>query len=75
MVPTLRNLARLAMVFSKDMSYFFEPDRPELFRILRAADRQRLPQTGAEDPGCRSDDCPVCRGISSRQRPAPCAAS
>ncbi len=50
-VPTLRNLARLAMVFSKDLSYFFEPDRPELFRILRAADRQRLPQTGAEDPG------------------------
>ena len=50
-VPTLRNLARLAMVFSKDLSYFFEPERPELFRILRAADRQRLPQTGAEDPG------------------------
>ncbi len=50
-VPTLRNLARIAMVFSKDMSYFFEPERPELFRILRAADRQRLPQSGVEDPG------------------------
>ncbi len=50
-VPTLRNLARIAMVFSKDLSYFFEPERPELFRILRAADRQRLPQTGAEEPG------------------------
>jgi transcriptional regulator with XRE-family HTH domain len=50
-VPTLRNLARIAMVFSKDMSYFFEPERPELFRIVRAADRQRLPQTGAEEPG------------------------
>src|ERR1700749_3949434 len=49
-VPTLRNLARIAMVFSKDLSYFFEPERPELFRIVRAADRQRLPQTGAEDP-------------------------
>jgi transcriptional regulator with XRE-family HTH domain len=50
-VPTLRNLARIAMVFSKDMSYFFEPERPELFRIVRAADRQRLPQTGADEPG------------------------
>jgi transcriptional regulator with XRE-family HTH domain len=50
-VPTLRNLARIAMVFSKDLSYFFEPERPELFRIVRATDRQRLPQTGAEEPG------------------------
>ena len=50
-VPTLRNLARIAMVFSKDLSFFFEPERPELFRILRATERQRLPQTGAEEPG------------------------
>jgi transcriptional regulator with XRE-family HTH domain len=50
-VPTLRNLARIAMVFSKDMSYFFEPEKTELFRVIRAGDRQRLPQTGAEEPG------------------------
>ncbi|HLI77145.1 MAG TPA: XRE family transcriptional regulator [Acidobacteriaceae bacterium] len=50
-VPTLRNLARIALVFSKDMSYFFEPERPEFFRILRADERQRLPQTGVDDPG------------------------
>lgn len=49
-VPTLRNLARIAMVFSKDLSYFFEPERPELFRILRAGERQRLPQTGTDQP-------------------------
>ena len=49
-VPTLRNLARIAMVFSKDLSYFFEPERPELFRLVRAADRQRQPQTGADEP-------------------------
>ncbi|HEY9138061.1 MAG TPA: helix-turn-helix transcriptional regulator, partial [Terriglobus sp.] len=24
-VPTLRNLARISLVFSKDLSYFFEP--------------------------------------------------
>lgn len=50
-VPTLRNLARIAMVFSKDLSFFFEPERPELFRIVRAVDRPRMPQTGAEEPG------------------------
>lgn len=49
-VPTLRNLARIAMVFSRDLSYFFEPERPELFRIQRASERQKLPQTGAVDP-------------------------
>src|SRR5471030_1096900 len=31
-VPTLRNLARIAMVFSKDLSYFFEPEPQTLFR-------------------------------------------
>jgi transcriptional regulator with XRE-family HTH domain len=50
-VPTLRNLARIAMVFSRDLSYFFEPDEPELFRIVRAQERHRLPQTGADVPG------------------------
>ncbi len=50
-VPTLRNLARIAMVFSKDMSYFFEPEKTELFRVIRAGERQRMPQTGAEEPG------------------------
>src|SRR6195952_619130 len=49
-VPPLRNLGRIAMVFSKDLSYFFDPERPEFFRILRAEERQRLPQRGGEDP-------------------------
>jgi len=49
-VPTLRNLARIAMVFSKDLSYFFEPEPQTLFRIHRMKDRVRLPQTGVDDP-------------------------
>src|ERR1700727_3109115 len=49
-VPTLRNLARIAMVFSKDLSYFFEPEPRTLFRIHRRDERVRLPQTGADDP-------------------------
>jgi len=49
-VPTLRNLARIAMVFSKDLSYFFEPEPRTLFRVHRREERVRLPQTGVDDP-------------------------
>ena len=49
-VPTLRNLARIAMVFSKDLSYFFESDAAAIFRIHRRKERVRLPQTGVEFP-------------------------
>jgi transcriptional regulator with XRE-family HTH domain len=49
-VPTLRNLARIAMVFSKDLSYFFETDPQSIFRIHRRKERVRLPQTGVEQP-------------------------
>ncbi len=49
-VPTLRNLARIAMVFSKDLNFFFEPEPQTLFRVHRAKDRVRLPQSGADDP-------------------------
>jgi transcriptional regulator with XRE-family HTH domain len=49
-VPTLRNLARVAMVFSKDLSYFFETEPHTLFRVHRKKERVRLPQTGVDDP-------------------------
>jgi transcriptional regulator with XRE-family HTH domain len=49
-VPTLRNLARIAMVFSKDLSYFFDPEPQTLFRVHRQRDRVRLPQSGVEEP-------------------------
>src|SRR5215469_323311 len=49
-VPTLRNLARIAMVFSKDLHYFFEPEPTTLFRLHRRKDRVKLPQTGVDDP-------------------------
>ena len=49
-VPTLRNLARIAMVFSKDLSYFFDPEPDTLFRVHRGKQRVRLPQTGVPDP-------------------------
>jgi len=49
-VPTLRNLARIAMVFSKDLSYFFDTEPHPMFRIHRRKERMRLPQTGVESP-------------------------
>ena len=49
-VPTLRNLSRIAMVFSKDLSYFFETEPNALFRIHRRRERVRLPQTGVSAP-------------------------
>jgi transcriptional regulator with XRE-family HTH domain len=49
-VPTLRNLARIAMVFSKDLSYFFETEPHTLFRVHKKKERVRLPQTGVDDP-------------------------
>src|SRR5208282_5148215 len=38
------------MVFSKDLSYFFESEPHTLFRIHRKKERVRLPQTGVDDP-------------------------
>ena len=42
-VPTLRNLARLSLVFEKDLSYFFESGETRVFRVQRKKDRVRLP--------------------------------
>ena len=49
-VPTLRNLARLALVFGKDLSHFFDSDDHRIFRIQRRKDRMRLPAGPAPNP-------------------------
>ncbi len=49
-VPTLRNLARLALAFGKDLSYFFQPEKRSFFRIQRRKDRIRLPQPRPMNP-------------------------
>ena len=49
-VPTLRNLARIALVFSKDLSYFFESAEQSIFRVQRRRDRVRLPMGSSPDP-------------------------
>ena len=42
-VPTLRNLARIALVFDKDLSHFFDSGEQRVFRVQRKKDRVRLP--------------------------------
>jgi transcriptional regulator with XRE-family HTH domain len=49
-VPTLRNLARISMIFGKDLSYFFQPEADALFRISRHKSRSRLPQGERDSP-------------------------
>jgi Cupin domain/Helix-turn-helix len=48
-VPTLRNLARIAIVFGKDLSHFFESGDQHVFRVQRRKDRVRIPM-GAPEP-------------------------
>lgn len=48
-VPTLRNLARIALVFGKDLSYFFDSGEGGIFRVQRSKDRVRLPM-GSPEP-------------------------
>src|ERR1700761_7838355 len=45
-IPTLRNLARISLVFGKDLNHFFDANDPHahrVFRIQRNKDRVRLP--------------------------------
>src|SRR3979490_3238512 len=62
-VPTLRHLARIAMVFSKDLSYFFEPEPRTLFRVHRRDERVRLAPTrvAAPSPFFQSPGFPLPR--------------
>jgi transcriptional regulator with XRE-family HTH domain len=54
-VPTLRNLARIALVFSKDLSFFFLEGNRNCFRISRASERIRIPRKGKNAPSLISE--------------------
>jgi len=51
-IPTLRNLARIAIVFSKDLSYFFESPSRTVFHRLRRVERNSLPEGELETARC-----------------------
>ena len=54
-VPTVRNLARIAMTFGKDLSYFFREDQPAPFRIMRSSERIRLHRASDATPAFISE--------------------
>jgi transcriptional regulator with XRE-family HTH domain len=58
-VPTLRNLARIALVFKKEFSYFLGEETDAVFRVSRAKDRIRLPAGEKEDPYLLSESMSV----------------
>jgi transcriptional regulator with XRE-family HTH domain len=41
-IPTLRNLSRIALVFKRELSYFFRDENDKVFRVSRGKDRIRL---------------------------------
>ena len=47
-IPTIRNLAKISLVFEKDLSYFFRQERPVPFRASRVSDRVRLARNGKD---------------------------
>ena len=49
-VPTLRNLARICIIFGKDLSYFFDETKANCFRISRAKNRTRFPLGNKKSP-------------------------
>lgn len=54
-VPTVRNLARIAMTFGKDLSYFFRDDQPVSFRIMRRNERVRIHRNSDAAPSFLSE--------------------
>ncbi len=54
-VPTVRNLARIALTFNKDLSYFFRDEQPISFRIMRQSERVRLQRNAGNSPSFLSE--------------------
>jgi transcriptional regulator with XRE-family HTH domain len=58
-IPTLRNLSRIALAFKKDFSYFLGEEKEAIFRVSRAKDRIRLPIGEKSDPFLMSESMSV----------------
>ena len=48
-VPTVRNLARIAMVFNQDLAYFFREDAPINMRVQSSTERVRIQRNLGQD--------------------------
>jgi transcriptional regulator with XRE-family HTH domain len=70
-VPTVRNLARIAITFGKDLSYFFRDEQPITFRILRQSERVRLQKNAGTVPSFLSENL---SGLIADSSMVPCIA-
>jgi transcriptional regulator with XRE-family HTH domain len=70
-IPTLRNLARISMVFEKELSYFFLEEEGPSFRTSHAKDRIRLPIEEKNSPRVISESLSA---LVPDRRIVPCVA-
>ncbi len=54
-IPTVRNLARIALTFHKDLAYFFRDDQPLTFRTMRRGERVRIHRNSDAAPSFFSE--------------------
>lgn len=54
-IPTVRNLARIALTFNKDLAYFFRDDQPLTFRTMRRGERVRIHRNSDAAPSFFSE--------------------
>ncbi len=70
-VPTVRNLARIAITFGKDLSYFFRSEQPVSFRIMHKSERVRLQRSAGGNSTFLSESM---SSLISDQSMVPCIA-
>ena len=54
-IPTVRNLARIALTFNKDLAYFFRDGEPLTFRTMRRTERVRIHRNSDAAPSFFSE--------------------
>ncbi len=70
-VPTVRNLARIAITFGKDLAYFFRDEQPVTFRIMRKSERVRLQRSAGSSSAFLSESM---SSLVTDQSMVPCMA-
>lgn len=70
-IPTVRNLARIALTFNKDLAYFFRDDSPLTFRTMRQGERIRIHRNSDAAPSFFSESM---HSLISDSQMVPCIA-
>lgn len=70
-IPTVRNLARIALTFHKDLAYFFRDEAPLTFRTMRQSERIRIHRNNDAAPSFFSESM---HSLVSDSQMVPCIA-